>query len=77
MTRLSILWKATRNWMSEACGMSYPNGALRATGVRHIYLIVCGLVKFVPAVAYHQIVWVGLRAGPLPTNVMYSYFYEH
>ena len=26
--------------MSEAWGMSHPDGALRATGVRHIYLII-------------------------------------
>ena len=40
MTRSSVLWKVTRNDVSEAWGMSHPDGALRATGVRHIYLII-------------------------------------
>ena len=30
----------TTNYVSEAWGMSNPDGALRATGVRHIYLII-------------------------------------
>ena len=40
MLRSNNLRKVARDQVSEALGMSHPDGALRATGVRHIYLIV-------------------------------------
>ena len=60
MIRSANLRKVTRDYVSEAWGMSHPDAALRATGVRHIYLI-CMIDSQLASLIEHIQNWAALK----------------